>query len=281
MATWRGLRVGLALLVVGLAAYPAIATADPAAKLAISKATAAPVDAPNANSAFADWAAIVVAGDWHAHSGAPSEVFDNARRDIGKSLVTIGFNPKNIAQFSVRPERYPGVLATDGRLVFRTLANLSSQAQGGCLVYVTSHGAPTAVLFGNIMLPPAILAEILNRTCPDRPTVAVVSACFSGVFVNPMAAPDRMILTAARADRTSFGCGETDIYTYFDTCFLSEIHKATSFPVLATRVQACIASREAAEQVGPPSEPQLFIGTRARPVLSLLQFEPGPTSSSR
>ena len=31
---------------------------------------------------FADWAAVVVAGDFHAHSGADSEAFDNARRDV-------------------------------------------------------------------------------------------------------------------------------------------------------------------------------------------------------
>ena len=31
---------------------------------------------------FADWSVIIVAGDDHAHSGAHSEVFDNARRDL-------------------------------------------------------------------------------------------------------------------------------------------------------------------------------------------------------
>ena len=43
--------------------------------------------------AFSDWAAVVVAGDWRAHSGAPSEVFDNARRDVARSLVSAGFAP--------------------------------------------------------------------------------------------------------------------------------------------------------------------------------------------
>ncbi|MBV9903036.1 MAG: peptidase C13, partial [Alphaproteobacteria bacterium] len=33
--------------------------------------------APAFAAGFSDWAAIVVAGDWHSHSGAPSEVFDN------------------------------------------------------------------------------------------------------------------------------------------------------------------------------------------------------------
>ena len=59
-----------------------------------------------AESPFAHWAAIVVAGDWHAHSGGPSEAFDNARRDVSKELVRIGFAPDNLRQFSVRPERY-------------------------------------------------------------------------------------------------------------------------------------------------------------------------------
>src|SRR5271163_3689129 len=56
---------------------------------------------------FSDWAAIVVAGDWHAHDGGPSEAFDNARRDVSGDLVQMGFAPDNVQQFSVRPENYP------------------------------------------------------------------------------------------------------------------------------------------------------------------------------
>ena len=33
---------------------------------------------PAAAGPFSDWAAVVVAGDWHAHTGGPSEAFDNA-----------------------------------------------------------------------------------------------------------------------------------------------------------------------------------------------------------
>src|ERR1041385_1288477 len=50
---------------------------------------------------YSNWAVIVVAGDWHAHDGSPSEIFDNARRDVSQALTDIGFNPSNIAQFSV------------------------------------------------------------------------------------------------------------------------------------------------------------------------------------
>ena len=41
---------------------------------------------PAIANGFSDWAAIGVAGDWHADSGAPSPVFDNARRDIAGEL---------------------------------------------------------------------------------------------------------------------------------------------------------------------------------------------------
>src|SRR5690348_9416109 len=54
-----------------------------------------------------DWAVVVVAGDWHDHDGRPSEIFDNARRDVAAELARAGFNPSDIAQFSVRPSRYP------------------------------------------------------------------------------------------------------------------------------------------------------------------------------
>lgn len=231
---------------------------------------------PQGQGPFSDWAAVVVAGDWHAHNGAPSEVFDNARRDIARSLVLIGFSPGNVRQLSVRPERYAkaGALATRPRVLYDTLGQFAAKATGGCLVYVTSHGSPEGVLFGELMLPPGILAEIMNRTCANRPTVAVISACYSGVFIPPLASPDRMVLTAARQDRTSFGCGEADTYTYFDACFLQEVPKSRSFPGLASGIQSCVREREDKEGLAPASEPQLFIGPVVRPVLALLQFEP-------
>ena len=81
-----------------------------------------------------------------------------------------------------------------------------------------------------------------------------------------------MVLTAARRDRTSFGCGESDKYPYFDDCFLSSIDQAQDFPALAGATRECVRRREAAERVSPPSEPQVFIGAELRPVLPLYAF---------
>jgi hypothetical protein len=232
-------------------------------RLAIILALAAFAGAPShAAGPFADWAAIVVAGDWHAHDGSPSEIFDNSRHDVTKDLLALGFAKDNVQQFSVRPERYtadaPG--PSDSQSIANALWDLSNRTSGGCLVYFSSHGSPDGVVLGDSTLSPDSLKSMLNNTCSDRPTVVIISACFSGVFVKPLAAPNRMVLTAARPDRTSFGCGATNKYPYFDQCVLSSWPGTNDFPGLAHTVQNCVAEREKKEKMTPPSEPQLYIG---------------------
>jgi hypothetical protein len=232
-----------------------------------------------AASPFAGWAAVVVAGDWHAHGGGPSEAFDNARRDVGSALLSAGFRPENLREFSVRPTRYrPRPEKTEIAGIYDALASLSAKAPDGCLVYFSSHGAPSGVVVDDRLLAPEVLREMLDETCGERPTVVVISACFSGVFVPALAAPDRMVLTAARPDRSSFGCGEADRYPYFDDCFLKSFTAAHDFADLGRKVQACVARREIETGAEPPSEPQLSIGPALRPLLPLYSLSARPTS---
>jgi len=235
-----------------------------------SSANSASASSASANSAFANWAAIVVAGDWHAHGGGPSEAFDNARRDVGAALLTAGFQSRNLREFSVRPNRYrprPGKSDLDG--IYDGLSALAVRAPEGCLIYFSSHGDPDGVVVGDEILAPSVLGAMLDQACGRRPTVVVVSACFSGVFVPELAAPNRMVLTAARADRSSFGCGVADRYPYFDDCFLRSFPAAQDFRQLGAAVQACVARRERETGMAPPSEPQLSIGAALRPLLPL------------
>jgi hypothetical protein len=215
-----------------------------------------------AGAGTSDWAAIVVAGDWHAHSGAPSEVFDNARRDISKTLIEIGFQPANVAQFSMRPERYPDANPghSDPGTIATALWDLSNRTNGGCLTYFTSHGSPDGIAMNDDVLSPEKMAKIVGNACGARPTVVIVSACFSGVFVPVLAAPNRLILTASRSDRTSFGCGEADRYTFFDSCVMQSLRPSGDFVGLARDVRECVAAREKKEHVDYPSEPQLYLG---------------------
>ena len=224
---------------------------------------------------FSNWTAVVVAGDYHAHSGGPTEAFDNARRDVSKALVELGFDKASIQQFSVRPKRYPADApgTADARTLYESLRAGAQTAKAGCLFYISSHGGPDGAILGEELLRPHLLAAILDDACPNRPSVVVISACFSGVFIPPLQKSDRLILTAARADRASFGCGESDKYPYFDACFLTSAPDAHDFAALGARVQACVARREKETGAEPASEPQVWIGPALRPLLSLYAFD--------
>jgi hypothetical protein len=105
------------------------------------------------------------------------------------------------------------------------------------------------------------MASMIDNACGSRPTVVFVAACFSGVFVPALSAPNRFVMTAARPDRPSFGCGDNDRYTFFDNCWLDSIGGVGDFGGLATAIDACVAKKEA--QINAfPSDPQLSIGTQ-------------------
>jgi hypothetical protein len=299
----------LVAAVVCLWTSPALAQqADPPPK------TAPPAVSPGFG-AFKTWAGIVVAGDFHAHSGTPAETFDNARREISNAFVKMGFASDHISQFSGRPERYPAYkpLPLDIEKLFAEMKRQAAAAPDGCLVYFTSHGNSEGIIFNGKIMPPDSMAELITGACGDRPTVVFISACFSGVFVPALAAPNRMIMTAARPDRSSFGCAEEDEFTFFDNCMLSSLPASRNFVVLSQTILACVQKKEAAMREGfdaevgpacnklappdlpnraqavkeclddngsaaalPPSEPQVSIGAQIRPELTLLRLDAKP-----
>ena len=231
-----------------------------------------------AASPFADWAAVVVSGDFHAaHTQNPTETFDNARRDVAAELIRKGFTAANVRQFSVRPELYPDVRPGKADLepIYETLKGLAQQAKAGCLIYFSSHGSPQGVVLNGRILPPQLMDQMISDACGRRPTIVIISACFSGVFVPALADTNRMILTAARPDRSSFGCSESDKYPFFDTCVLQVMPQAHDFVALAPKVQQCVADREQQLGASPPSEPQVYVGPELRFILPLMAFEPG------
>jgi hypothetical protein len=218
---------------------------------------------PKETPFFANWGAVIVAGDWRASNGQPSDVFDNGRRELAKKFVAAGFDPKNILQFSVRPQNYPqeqNLMPATADQITAGLNALNMATPGGCLIYLTSHGTEEGIVIGDRLVDPAPLAERIDTACGDRPTVAIVSACFAGQFIGALKGPRRVVFTAARPDRSSFGCGEQNEFTFFDACILSEFDKVGNFSDLAARVDQCVRAREKALNVDPPSEPQFFIG---------------------
>lgn len=214
---------------------------------------------------FSRWAAVIISGDDRAaHVDKSTEAFDNARRDLGHAFERRGFSAANVAEYSVEPDRHPDTRPGPARVVdiAAGLKTILERAPDGCLVYLTSHGSPEGAVLGEKLLSPRTLARVVGGACGKKPTVVIVSACFSGVFVPALAAPRRLVLTAARRDRSSFGCGESDKYPFFDACVLESLPASADFIDLSGRTRRCVAKREKIEQMSPPSEPQLSDGAR-------------------
>ena len=67
----------------------------------------------------------------------------------------------------------------------------------------------------------ATLADLLAES-GIRWKVIVVSACFSGTFVKPLADDHTIVITAASRNRASFGCSDTRHLTYFGEAFFRD-----------------------------------------------------------
>jgi len=215
--------------------------------------------APGSNLAdFSQWAVVLVAGDYRAHSGAPSKVFDNARHDLAAAFAKIGFSKANMVQFSVDYDE--GTQHTNLSDIAAALQSVAARARDGCLIYFTSHGTPDGIIVGDMVFGPNAMRDMVNSACGRRPSVIVMSSCYSGQFVAPLQGDNRIVMTAARLDRTSFGCGEMDHYTFFDDCFLRALPMAGDFPGLGGLAQQCVAARERQMKATPPSEPQVNVG---------------------
>lgn len=92
------------------------------------------------------------------------------------------------------------------------------------LLFITSHGSAEHELAVDLdplpldPIAPEDLADLLAGS-NIRNKVIVLSACYSGGFIDALKGPSTMIITAARADRPSFGCGTTSDITDFGRAF--------------------------------------------------------------
>jgi len=208
------------------------------------------------------WKAVLMTGD------DSIDAFDNARKALKNEFVQIGISPVNIRELSMSPaENQRGVTASSAENLQSSLLSLSVGNTDGCLIHLTSHGTRQGFAMRNQpVLNPARLNSILELGCGDRPTVVLVSACYSGAFVGGlMPKPNRVILTAARDDRTSFGCSSENEFTYWDGCLIDNLTKTETWLGLHRRLEQCIQTKESKGRF-TPSLPQAFLGD---PVLEL------------
>ena len=202
------------------------------------------------------WRAVLVAGD----DAEPA--FDNAVDAMARKLGALGVPRADVA--ILKANGRGDEEATTSNIV-SAFAGLSAGPSEGCFVFATSHGGPGRGLFmkrARAFLTPGDLDHLLNGPCRARPTVVIASGCFSGSFAEgqSMPAANRVILTAARDDRPSFGCNADRQFTVFDECVLDNLDGGSRWQVVMAKARACVEANERALDVDVPSQPQVSIG---------------------
>lgn len=147
------------------------------------------------------------------------------------------------------------------------------------VLYLTSHGArdfKLAAWNGPLQVEPVTpgsLREMLDAA-GIRYRVIAISACFSGGWIEPLASETTLVMTAADAEHTSYGCGRKSELTFFGRAVFDEQLRRNTRSFEDAFAQAVPVIREREQKAGKPdgfSNPQLRTGTGIKPVLAQLQ----------
>jgi hypothetical protein len=161
-------------------------------------------------------------------------------------------------------EDTPIASVTALKATFRRLSEVMD-SEDVLFLYMTSHGSRDhhfALDFWPLSfnaLDPATLRKLLDDAGIKR-RVIVISACYSGGFVQPLENDDTLVITAAAADRTSFGCSNEAKFTYFGKAYFDVALRQTRSLVKAFDIaRPEIAARESKDRYDK-SDPQIFVG---------------------
>ncbi|HEU4778399.1 MAG TPA: C13 family peptidase [Steroidobacteraceae bacterium] len=151
------------------------------------------------------------------------------------------------------------------RYSLKALARVMNPDEDVLFLALSSHGSPDATLdVSNTGMTPEVLsAGMLAGLLAEsaiRWKVVVVSACYSGTFVKPLADEHTIVITAAAKNRPSFGCSDQRDLTYFGEAFYRDaMPDATYLRAAFEAARKEIAVREKDEEV-KPSKPQASFG---------------------
>lgn len=195
-------------------------------------------------------------------------VLDGRFDTAGRSLLMI-----NDPESSVDT---PIASASNLRLALADLGRRMNPEEDLLFLYLTSHGSRTAELtleFRPLELNPLTafdLREMLDEAGIQR-RVVVISACYSGSFMNQLKDEHTLVITAASPFRTSFGCGNEFEYTYFGEAYFKQaLAETRSFTKAFELARERVAERELKEGI-EASEPMIYVGEAIGPYLERLE----------
>ena len=194
-----------------------------------------------------------------------AELFRERFATEGRSVLLIN-NPKSVAES-------PIASATSLGLTLRRIGAIMDPDEDILFLFLTSHGSKDhkfALDFWPMRfntLDPRRLRELLDEAGIKR-RVVVISACYSGGFIDALKDDNTLVIAAAAPDRNSFGCSNEADFTYFGKAYFDEALRQTySFVEAFERARPLIAARETREDF-PESDPRLSLGEAIRQPLA-------------
>ncbi len=189
---------------------------------------------------------------------AAQKIMDERWGSSGRSVSLIN-NPRTLLES-------PAATVTNLRETLNEIGATIDKEQDVVMVYLASHGSRAHVL--EVALPPLELAPLNAPTLRGlldaagiRWRIIVVSACFSGGFIEALKDDHTLVLTASAADRASFGCGNRSDSTFFgEALFQHGLAQADSVLAAFEAAKERVTAREKEGKFTPPSLPQIFIG---------------------
>lgn len=173
-------------------------------------------------------------------------------------------------------EHTPLATATNLATALKHIGRIMNRDEDVLFLYLTSHGSSDhklAVEFWPLPLndlTPERLKAMLDQA-GIKWRVIVVSACYSGGFVDALKGPHTLVATAAAKDRTSFGCGTESDFTYFgEAVFKEQLQKQFSLISAFKEAAVSIREREQREKL-EASLPQLSVGQSMGTYLATLE----------
>jgi Peptidase C13 family len=161
----------------------------------------------------------------------------------------------------------------------KVLAARMNPQEDVLVLFLTSHGSEDGLEVENGSLPlqqlsPGDLHAALDAS-GIRYRVLIVSACYAGVFLDELKNDTSVVITAADAAHSSFGCNDDRELTWFGEAFLKDaLPGSPSLEAAFHKAAGLIAQREDAEhQIH--SNPQLYVGPLMQKKLS--ELAPGGT----
>jgi len=163
---------------------------------------------------------------------------------------------------------WPYATAENMAAVLNKVAGLA-RPQDKVVILFSTHGKPDVlgINFADQNYP-HLNSRWLNQQLAGlgrTPTLLLLSACHAGSFLPTLRAPSRVILAAAAADRSSFGCSFSSTNTFFVDALFNQGHgEEKSLVELMDAAKVDIDKRERAMGLTPPSLPQSFYGLQSQ-----------------